>query len=140
MIIDWINRLVGADPVLDELFLKTEHTKVTMLTGFLKSTSGTVFISLGMGVIATQLFQTLIQYYPQYFYFTAIFFVAIGLIIYFVGDAYEIDKDKEAKRTQDAYYQDMIDDIAHTVISEADKKRDAEIMKRIGELRELIKQ
>lgn len=127
MISELINKLVKADPEEDKLFIESEHTKTMMVSGFLKSTSGTAFISLGTGVLAVKLFEFLLNNYPQYFYQTAILLIVTGLIIYFLGDIYEIYKEKNRDRQRDKHFEDRAVQIARNLIEDEDKERDERI-------------
>lgn len=133
MISELINQLIKADPVTDKLFIESDHTKTMMLTGFLKSTTGTAFISLGMGVLAIKLFEFLLTHYPQYFYQTAVLLILAGLFIYFIGDLYEIYKEKNKVRQMDKHFEDRAVNIAHIMIQNADKERDEKLENQMEE-------
>jgi hypothetical protein len=63
-----------------------------MLTGFLKSTLGTSFISIGLGTIIISIYDINV---PDYFVMLGIICVLVGFIIYYFGDIYNINKNEE---------------------------------------------
>lgn len=112
--------------------------KTIILTGFLKSTIGTSFISIGVALIFNGLINEGVR---ETFYLYGIIAVLIGCVIYFVGDVYkrkkeeenvEIIQDKTEKIVQDE--SDKIKEEMKKIIEEEEDRKDKAIKRRFNSL------
>jgi len=105
--------------------------KITWRTGFFKSTIGTVAISGGIGLMITYGSRPN-DFDTSYPIFGALV-VAIGIIIYFAGDWYKINKDQDLETMRIKRASNLIDEkideekerLAEEVLQKANEKKRA---------------
>jgi hypothetical protein len=94
-----------------ELYDMIQYTKTMLITGFLKSTIGTMLIGLGSAILAYSFIQ---PGYTAHAPYVGIILILLGCIIYFIGDIYKMRKKNEELHTTEALMDKKIEDNALT--------------------------
>lgn len=94
-----------------ELYDTIQYTKTMLITGFLKSTIGTMLIGLGTAILTYSFIQPGFADHAPYVGFIIILF---GCIIYFIGDVYKMRKKNEELHITEALMDKKIEDNALT--------------------------
>lgn len=109
--------------------------KTVIITGFFKSTIGTGLIALGISIIFNGLVNP--GWNSNFPYLGAIA-ILIGVIVYFLGDIYKKDREKEnvniIQDKTERYVQDESERIKshiHKIIAEEEEKKERTIKKRL---------
>lgn len=121
------------------------HRHIVLSTGFLKSTIGTLTISSGMGLIIT--YSANPSNYDLYVPILGAFIVAVGFIIYYAGDIYNINQSeklenlrlKRASNLIDSKIEEQQEVLAKEVLARAERKKleiDAEVAKELQDIKQ----
>jgi hypothetical protein len=125
-----------------ELYTKIHYTKTMLLTGFLKSTIGTLFISLGAGLLVYNYVQP--SNYAAHTPYVGVILILFGFLSYFIGDWYKMKKKNEEFEHIDTHIEEKcsehLKEKAIEVVEELYKKEqlkaDAAVEKKLQRLKE----
>lgn len=137
------------DGISEELMhlLNEKYHKLIIKTGFLKSTFGTLAMTGGGGLIF--LYFSNRDFYDVYLPVLGALFIAIGFIIYYAGDIYKINQNKEIEELRLKRAASLIDQkiseeqerLAEEVVAQADAKKraiDIDTARQMQEIRDGI--
>lgn len=131
--------------------LHVEYFKTMILTGLIKSTIGTAFISLGVALFVYNYVQPGV--YVDHTPFISVILVLLGILTYVVGDLYKIKKAEEerlalknanlklantvadkTKKEMQVFVEKAVDKLYDKIEKEAREKLEEELMEKIDDI------